>query len=263
MAMVSKVGQKIPLGVSSILGDSFSILFGNAFKVLGLVAVAAISDVVLSEFVFGHSAPSMWSQLLISELGQRAVTLASFMIDPLVYGLMIGLVMRLTYGAKRGLSYALGADFKSAWPAVFPMLATYLVYNVLAPINILAHGVSVVLFYAVFCIIASVAVLERPGVHSVVRSVALTKGYRLPIVGLFFVMDIALGFVSTMGNWIVNTAASVFDQRHDAVFAWIFNGALTTGLGFAFGGIITALIYARLRDIKEGGDPDHVAAVFD
>ena len=39
--------------------------------------------------------------------------------------------------------------------------------------------------------------------------------------------------------------------------------AMINGLAYAFGGIVIALVYARLREIKEGVNVDKIAAVFD
>lgn len=39
--------------------------------------------------------------------------------------------------------------------------------------------------------------------------------------------------------------------------------ALITGLAYGFGGIIIALTYARLREIKEGVAVDQIATIFE
>ena len=259
MAIVSETGQKIPLGVGAILRDSFAILFGNAFKVLALVSAAAIAIVVLSEFVFTFDGPWVWTGPLSNEGSWFTINLAPYFIHPILYGLMIGLVMRLTYGAKRGQRHAWGVDLKSAWRAIIPVFVSSLVFIVLRPINMMALWINALWIYAVFFTIASVAVLEPAGWRSVARSVVLTRGYRWPILGLFIIMVVAVVLLSYIGHFLWLAATLALPQPYNTNLAWRLTDALTTGLGYAFGGTVAALIYARLSEIKEGIAVDQVA----
>ena len=88
------------------------------------------------------------------------------------------------------------------------------------------------------------------------RSVRLTKGYRWPIIGILVLIGICLILISLAGGTVIALiGGSVIISA--SIFAVMT--AMLTGLG----GIVIALIYARLREIKEGVSVDEIASVFD
>lgn len=267
MAVVSETGQKIPLGVGKILGNSFLILFGNVFKILALVAVAAFVHSVFKVFVFGFAAPAMWSELVSTGPGRRIGDLASFLIGPIIYGLMIGFIVCLAYDAKLNGSRSFAVYFRSSIPAIIPVIIISLVPVVLAQVNAIAMLVSFALISVVCFMIASVAVIERAGLSSVSRSADLTKGYRWPIAGSYIVVLIFAALVARVLDFatlMLSLKFSLTSWRNTYAFLVLdLQRSLTVGLIYAYGGIVTTLIYARLREIKEGGNFDHVGTVFD
>ena len=108
------------------------------------------------------------------------------------------------------------------------------------------------------------AVIERIGFGAWSRSIALTKEYRWPIVGLFIIFVILTlvigGVLATVG--IVAAAGLGLGGVMGAIALGVVM-SLLTGMVNAIGGITVALTYARLREIKEGVDIDQIAAVFD
>jgi len=110
---------------------------------------------------------------------------------------------------------------------------------------------------AVWWVIVPVALFEASGFGSFGRSAVLTKGYRWPIIGLFLLLltctAIPLVPVVIYVGYPETTLLRV---------AWYI---LMSGLIGCAGGLISvsaALTYARLREIKEGGGPESLTAVF-
>ena len=101
------------------------------------------------------------------------------------------------------------------------------------------------------------------------RSASLTKEYRWPIVGTLIVVVILNALLSRLASFLAEQSLGALGWyilvMSDAAiyFAYGLVMSLIVGIGFAYGGIVTALIYARLREIKEGVDIDEIAAVFD
>ena len=260
MAMLSETDQKIPLGVGRILSDGFSILFGNFFKVLVIGLVPILLAVVLTSLSLDSS---VFDVILFSAYGHLAVLLLEPMFLMIAMGVTTALVVQLAYDAKLGRRNALTTYIRAAIPAIVPITVLTIAVTVLAYIGALALLIGMVWVYAVFSVMAPAAVIERAGLGAMRRSAVLTKEYRWPIVGAFLVV----GIINTVLSKVVEflqyyehlalPAGLVGEIAYGVVMLAIIS------LGFAYSGIVSALVYARLREIKDGLDIYQLAAVFD
>ena len=263
MTVVSETGQKIPLGVGTIIGDSFSILFGNFFKVLVLAFIANFAGFLVSGLLFGFAFAAGLTEPAFIGVGAALAPLVVIVINVAVYGLTIGVLVQLAYDAKLGRSNSLGTYFRSALPGIVPILVLSLVVIVLALIGVFALLVGAFWVYAVFYVIIPAIVIERAGFGAMVRSAALTKEYRWPIVGLLMVVVIITLVIGLVSAFIQGAADFALPSSTAAAFGIGVVSMLISGLSYGYGGIAIALVYARLREIKEGVDVDQIAAVFD
>lgn len=263
MSVVSETGRKIPLGVGTIIGGSFSILFGNFFKFLALGFVGALLGFVVDGFVMGFEVAAGMSEPANAGLGSLGGTELSLIVNTVIYSVITGLVVQLAYDAKLGRSHSFGTYLRSALPAIIPIIVLNFVVWILSVIGLIALLVGALWVIAVFSMIAPVAVIERAGFGSMGRSAALTKEYRWPIVGIFIVLAIIIVLVSSVSAFGVGFAVFALAAGWGGVIAMGVIISMLTGLAYAIGGITMALIYARLREIKEGVSVDQVASVFD
>ncbi|MCC7267844.1 MAG: hypothetical protein IT546_10950 [Caulobacteraceae bacterium] len=116
---------------------------------------------------------------------------------------------------------------------------------------------------AAWCVAAPVRVVEGRGVFdSLGRSLELTRGARLPILGLLIggivVMVIIFAVVSGIGSAAAATTWPAAAGYVEAVL-----DAVAGAVAGVFQSIGLAAIFFELRRIKEGAGPDAVAAVFD
>ncbi|MFM7334516.1 MAG: hypothetical protein ACKO1H_08910, partial [Tabrizicola sp.] len=95
------------------------------------------------------------------------------------------------------------------------------------------------------------------------RSAALTKDYRWPIVGAFILITIISAIIGFVAMFLVGLMMAGAGLGGGAMVIGIIVLALITTFGAALGAITVALIYARLREIKEGASVQDIAAVFD
>ena len=96
-------------------------------------------------------------------------------------------------------------------------------------------------------------VIEKLGVTaSTSRSVALTKGYRWQIFGLFLLVVV----IALVGAFVLAKIGGVGLVGQTLSFAWQV-------VSTAFGAVLSAVIYHDLRMAKEGIDLDTLASVFD
>jgi len=112
----------------------------------------------------------------------------------------------------------------------------------------------------VFAVIAPAIVIERAGFGGMSRSRALTKEYRWPIVGALILALICAILINIVAVFIVGVIAAA-GSIGMIIGVLLFTAISTIGAGFL--SIIVALIYARLREIKEGVSVDQIASVFD
>jgi len=259
MADTSSQVQHTPLGVGEIISGSFSIMFGNFFKVFLLGFLGAFLGFIINALLLGVDA-ALGSGPAVGTDPTTVVisSVASVVINLIIYGLVTALLIQLAYDSKLGRSNSFGAYFSSALPAIMPIAILSIVIGILSTIGAIALIIGALWVYAVFYVTAPVAVIERGGFGSMGRSAALTKEYRWPIVGLFIlvvIMSIVLQFIA---GFIVG-----FLTAAGGLIVVGIGVAMINGLAYAFGGIVVALVYARLREIKEGVDVDKIAAVFD
>lgn len=250
---------KQPLGVGSIISEAFSIFFSKFFKVLLLGAFGAILGVLINSLFLGFDAAvGLGDPELTDPTGVIVGSVLSIVINTMIYGLVTALLIQLAYDAKLGRTNSLGTYFSAALPAVIPIAVLSIVVFVLMMIGAFALLIGMLWVYAVFYVMAPVAVIERGGFGSLGRSAALTKEYRWPIVGLFIVVMILTMVVQVVATFLVGMLMAAGGTAVATI-----GFALVSGITYALGGIAIALVYARLREIKEGVNVDHIAAVFD
>ena len=260
MAVVGETRQKTPLGVGRILSDSFSILFGDFFKVLVIGLIPILSIGVLAWLSFYSFAFDM---LLFSTYGYLVIILLVPIVVMAAYGLITALVVQLAYDARLGRSHSFGTYVRSAVPAILPIIVLTIITTVLAYIGAFALLIGMVWVYAVFFVMAPAAVIERAGFGAMRRSAALTKEYRWPIVGAFIVVSIVNTILPRVAEFLAGFASLALPPSTGSLIVYGVAMSSIIGLGFSYGGIVAALVYARLREIKEGVDIDQLAAVFD
>ena len=254
---------KAPLGVGEIISSSFSILFSNFFKVLLLGFVGALIGLIVNSIFLGFGAATGTADPIdLANNFSGVGYVISVLVNMAIYGLVTALLIQLAYDAKLGRSNSIGTYFKAALPAIIPITLLTVVVTLLMGIGAIALIIGALWVYAVFYVMAPVAVIERGGFGSLGRSAALTKEYRWPIVGLFVVMVIITMLIQFASTFVVGLMAALTASAVGIVIVAIFF-ALLSALGYVITGISSALVYARLREIKEGVDVDQIASVFE
>jgi hypothetical protein len=254
--------QKPPLGVGAIISNSFSILFGNFGKVFLLGFIGAFAGFIVNAALLGFGFATGAADPLADPDTIWIKIILSTIINMVVYGLVTALLIQLAYDAKLGRSNSFSTYFKTALPAIFPIVILSFVVAILSGIGFLALLIGALWVYAVFYVMAPVAVIERGGFGSLGRSAALTKEYRWPIVGLFILVALLSGIIQYIGSFVTASLGLITGGTIGQFIAGL-GLSMVAGLAYALGGIAIALVYARLREIKEGVDVDQIAAVFE
>lgn len=253
MAMTAEGQFDESLGVGGIVGESFSILFRKFPVVIMLALIPAVIGLVISGLIAG------WDYALgtAMEAGDFSWVATAFVsvINIVMYGLTTALLVQFAYDAKLGRRMNIGRYLSRALACLPAVVLLSIVVSILGTLGMIALIVPGLWIYAVLSVVPPAIVIEGGGYRSMGRSRELTKGYRWPIVGAMAILIICTMIVSGVAMFLVASMPGSFMMG----VASVLINAVTYGLF----GIAISLIYARLREIKEGVAVDQIAAVFD
>lgn len=263
MTDTSATYERLPLGVGTLISESFSILLGNFKTVIILGFVPMFVGAIISGLMMG------WGVMLGTEVQafssplEIALYVINMVIQMGIYGLMIALVVQMAYDAKLGRTPNISRYVAPAIRSVVPVLLVSIIVFVAIGIGFAALIVPGLWIYAVFSVIVPAIVIEQAGFGAMRRSSALTKDYRWPIVGLFFLIWICVIVISMIFGVVLVLAISPLGGSFIGGAIGILLISVINGFTYSLSAITVSLVYARLREIKEGVGVDQLAAVFE
>lgn len=239
---------KPPLGVFAIILDSFSILFRNFWKFIPIGLVAVLLATILKIPFIGFENAIGIGELDATNEGAMTFSFpASSVIDWIFYVVISALFIRIAFDVKLDRSNNLGTHLRSIVPTIIPISLLSIVLGILVIFGAIALIIGAFWVLAVFYMMIPIAVIERGGFSSLRQSAELTKEYRWPIVGLF-----ALQFGIIILLFIVLTPLTVVLFTSGGAVIAIIAFVIINAMLQAFTGINFALVYIRLRQIKDG-----------
>ncbi|TDR85285.1 hypothetical protein [Enterovirga rhinocerotis] len=160
------------------------------------------------------------------------------------------------YGAfqeMRGQPFTIGQSLRLGLARVAPVIGVGLLIGLAVGLGFLLFIVPGIIIGCMLYVAIPACVIEKKGVMaSLRRSVALTKGHRWQIFGLFLLVVV----ITMAGGFVLQKAAG------HGVFGQVL-GFLWQVVSTAFGAVLSAVIYYDLRVAKEGIHLDTLANVFD
>lgn len=247
MTNLSQGTSSSDFNVGALISESISILNAALPRFLAL-AVIPVIPMFLATLIEGEPTPENISGNLS---GSLIFNLASFILLFAIQGAMI-------YGSfneLRGQGFSVGDALSKGFARLLPLLGVSILSGLAVVIGL---ALLVVPGLWIFCILyaaAAVCVVEQRGViDSMSRSGELTKGYRWQILGLILIVGIASAVISYILAYI---GAKIGGFTVGALL-----GDLIQIYMIALGSVIAALVYYRLRSIKDGVDIDRISDVF-
>ncbi|WP_208354180.1 hypothetical protein [Pseudaestuariivita rosea] len=157
---------------------------------------------------------------------------------------------------------------------IVPLTVLGIVITIAAGIGLVLLIVPGIWIYAAWCVTTPAVVVERAGFGGLNRSFELTREYRWPIVGLLILLGLILIVISIPFGLVSNMmiGLNVFDIESlpsaDAlssidVMLWVLINSAASAISYGLGCVAVALVYIRLRQIKDGVGVADVADVFD
>lgn len=244
------------MGVGAIIADSFSILLGKFTAVMLMALVPTVIGLVISGVLIGWNVALGLNEPQFFDARDGIAFVLSILVNMVVYAIATGLLVQLAYDAKLRRPLKMDQYVSRALGAAVPITVLGLAAGILTAIAAVALIIPGLWVYAVFSVIAPAVVIEQAGFRGLNRSAELTKEYRWPILGALIVIGICGALVNLVGDFIMSTIGGGI-----LINAILY--AVLSAVVYGLGGIAVALIYARLRQIKEGISVDQIASVFD
>jgi hypothetical protein len=229
--------------VGGALGEAFSVISRAPGPFLALSLIASLPT-LLQLMIFRYPA-DLWT---IVGLANVLGAILGFIVQgALVYG---------TFRQVQGQRFTLGGSLTRGLARFFPLLGAGIVSGIVIALGLVALVIPGIMVFCAYYVAAPVCVVERLGPFgSLGRSAQLTKGYRWRIFGLAIVV---VG-LSALAGYLVRVVLLNSGNYVAAIIAEYLVDTIST----AFGSVLAAIVYYRLRASKEGVNLDAVASVFD
>jgi hypothetical protein len=229
--------------VGKILSEAFSIYFANFIPFVLLSAMVSLPVFAMAAYV--------------STIRNNPATALTFYFLTLLLILIFSQVAAagVTYGVYqqvRGKDVSLVDCLRVGTSLFFPVLGVAIVTGLAEAVGFMLCIAPGILIALRLPVVVPVTVEERPGVFEAMRrSAYLTEGYRGQVFGVLFV----LGIITQI---IVRVALIPFHDLSSLLMVTSFVNILTTGLLST----AVALMYYRLRSLKESIDVAQISSVF-
>lgn len=237
--------------VGKILSETFSVYFKNFIPFAILAAIALLPMFFLLSYTasLGQTAPTPDNVTTLLVTSFLALFLGAILCPYIA-------TAAITYGVftqMRGKDVTIGDCLGRGLSTLFPVLGVAIVQGICIFFGLLACLVPGILLMLRWAVSVPAAVEESPGVGGALsRSTWLTEGFRGDIFGILFV----IGLINTGSDMTLNLALA-----GNPTTLLVVTGAksvITVGLSAT----ATAVMYYRLRSVKESIDVDQISSVF-
>jgi hypothetical protein len=231
-------------GVGEILSETFSIYFAN-FLPFTLLTAFSLAPIYLLMYMVTQGAPT--SLLVISS----AVLVVIFVL--LASNIATAAITYGVFQQLRGKDTSIAECLSRGLSLLLPVVGLAIVKSLAVSLATLACIVPGIILSVRWAVAIPAAVTEGTGVSaSMERSTFLTDGLRWDVFGVLF----GLGAIQIGSTFLVRLVAAknpTLQLVLDGVKDLLFVGLSATG---------SAVMYYRLRGLKESTDVDQISSVF-
>lgn len=275
------------LGVADVLATTFRTIGANPSSTLGLTAALVVPATLINlalqivQFYLLGDVESDPGGSMVAALGMMAigaVTLAVAILTMLGTVIAAGALTHVTIETLLGRRTTVGVAMRASLGRVLPLVGTALVTGVLQFVGMFLCFVPGVIAWVWLVLALPSCLAEKVGpIEALQRSVELTEGHRLTI----FLIGLVLGgaFMTVSLCVLSPSLVELFQQVQESVETGVpFTGlqdplspmqlvstllsmALQT-VGVAVFSVMPAVMYVRLRGLRESVDANAVAQVF-
>lgn len=226
-----------------VLSETFSTYFSNFLPFVLLTGLISLPLVALAAYVSTLKS----NPLLAAELFLATILLQAILGQVATAGITYGV-----YQQMRSKSPSLIDCLRVGFSRLLPVLGVVIVTGFAVGLGLVLCCVPGLILATMFAVVVPVTVEERPAVFDALRrSSFLTEGFRWQIFGALFVVGIIQQIPTQILSRTVHDLGTL-------LMITIFLSILTTSLSST----AAAVMYYRLRSVKESIDVDQISSVF-
>ena len=250
MSSTDSDDYRAPLGGGAILSGSFALLAKRFPHILALCLPVQIALLAVASLTLG------WEVAIGLELPVEAFLSWQYGISAIASlagaTLMTILLTRLALDTELGIGRGYFGYWRIGLARLVPLMLVSVIVFVYMAIGLMFLIVPGIWVIAVYATVFPAAIYEQRSFRALPRSQALTKEFRWPIVGVLVGLIVIALLASLIPTGLQIFMMTMEDRPLAAValitgLNMIAQTVIYTANSFAF-----ALIYIRLRDIKEG-----------
>jgi len=221
------------------------------------IAVVGAPQAITALVATGRTAADDWTGMI--GLGSIALVLG-IAGNIVMQGVTTYAVVADLRGRRAGFGEALAAALGSFWVLLALGIVVGLA-TLLGMIVLIVPGVIVALAWS---LVGPVAVAEKAGVgRALSRSRDLTRNHRWAILGLMVVYAIAGWVFRMVAGSIATVVMTTVGIGDTVMWTLVVLTPILQALLSILGSAGIAAIYVELRQVKEGGEEQNLAAIFD
>ena len=118
--------------------------------------------------------------------------------------------------------------------------------------------------YGVFSVVVPAIVIDGAGFGAIRRSADLTKDYRWPIIGTLVLVFLCVMLLSIVLSFVFALFGGnpLEEALSPTPGPWLIFEAVLNAVAYGWTSVAVAMIFARLKEIKEGVSVSDLADVF-
>ncbi len=253
-----------PLGIAALIGATLSLLVRRLPLFLGIALLPALASALLSLALLptdlGFSRPAARGGGMLTGWQMPALVAV---LSILIWLVTTGAVTLAAYDARLGRAPRLGTYLARALGAAPAIVVLGTLYMLAVGVGLMVLLVPGLYLLARYWVMVPAVLVDGAGLGGLSRAAELTRGYRWPIVGLILgvlalnvLLSLVLGLALGAGAF---AGAAALGQPAPLL---VVADTLITAAQTALMSVFTALLYARLREIKEGLGLENLAEIF-
>lgn len=264
-APVPQPAGKTPLGIGDILSSTFSLYFSRFAYFFGIFFIPYLAVQVLA-LAMGYGAGGIGEGATVA--ATAVVTILSFVVFFAVQAVQVRSAITMKLG--QGVQFA--PAVQAALAGIIPIILLGVIAGIAMGLGFILLVVPGLYLVAMFYVYIPAIVFERAGFGALGRSIELTSGYRWSIVGLVLVFmvlfilaglligAISVGILAGTGGF---GGALYGEMGMPALVAYTVLDAIANAIVTPIGMIAAGLVYARLKEIKDGGSSEALLKIFE
>lgn len=241
-----------PLGAMGLIGGSFRLLARRFGFLFPLAFVPAMALSLLTYALVGPDATADPAVALDVGLGAVVALVIQILVGFAITGVMCLAALDAVLGKRHTVGEYVGQTLRHIWPIVGLGLLVSVATG-FGFVLLILPGLYVAARYLPW---TAAVVFENAGWSGLGRGQELTEGYRWPLVGAVTLMGlVVIAILLALGPALVALGEA-------GLVGALVEGVLTA-VYYALIAVFTALVYIRLREIKDGLSPADIAATID